>query len=406
MTRRLYYTDPNMRAFDASIIEIRREAGRPSVRLDDTAFYPTSGGQPFDTGTLAIRGGAVLEVVDVFDAEDGGVIHVVAKIPPGVEPGAPVHGEIEWTRRFDHMQQHTGQHLLSAAFDRLFAARTVSFHLGSAACTIDLSREMAPHEIAAAEAEANRVVWEDRPVAIRFVTAEEASQLPLRKEPAREGLLRLIDIERFDLSACGGTHVERTGAVGLVAATAWERFKGGQRVEFVCGRRALARLQSLRDHMAAATRRLSVLPGELAPAIERLQNEAKEMKRATAAMQADLARSRAHDLLPFAEGIRSVLALCRVVEGDVNWLKLLATEFTSEPGRVAVLVSKEKSPSVVVTASPDTAVAANKLLGQLLSRFGGRGGGTADLAQGGSLNASPESVVAEAAAVLGSEQSG
>jgi alanyl-tRNA synthetase len=400
MTHRLYYTDPYKRAFDASIIEIGNDAGRPSVRLDDTAFYPTSGGQPFDTGTLGIAGGAILQVVDVVDAEDGGVIHVVAEMPPGVAPGLRVHGEIEWPRRFDHMQQHTGQHLLSAAFDRLFGARTVSFHLGAAACTIDLSREMAPHEIAAAEAEANRIIWDDRRVGIRFATAEEASQLPLRKEPAREGTLRLIDIEGFDLSACGGTHVERTGAVGLVAATAWERFKGGQRVEFVCGGRALARLQSLRDHLAAATRRLSVLPGELAQAIERLQNEAKDMKRASATLQFDLARYRARDLLPFAQRIRSGVAVCRVVEGDMTWLKLLATEFMSEPGRVAVLVSKETPPSVVVAASPDTGVAANELLAELLARFGGRGGGKSDLSQGGGLNGSPEAVAAAAAAVL------
>ena len=403
MTHRLYYTDPYKRAFDASIIEVARHAGRPSVRLDDTAFYPTSGGQPFDIGTLAIPGGAVLQVVDVIDAEDGGVIHVVAEIPASVEPGLPVHGEIEWARRFDHMQQQTGQHLLSAAFDRLFAARTVSFHLGSAACTIDLSLEMAPSEIAAAEAEANRVVWEDRPVAIRFVTAEEASRLPLRKEPAREGLLRLIDIESFDLSACGGTHVERTGAVGLVAATAWERFKGGQRVEFVCGGRALARFQSLRDHLAAATRRLSVLPGELAQGIERLQNEARDSRRASATLQTDLARYRARDLLPFAEPIRSGVAVCRVVDGDMTWLKLLATEFASEPGRVAVLVSNQAPVGVVVAASPNTGVAANKLLDQLLARFGGRGGGKADLAQGGGFDTSPEIVVAEAATVIRNE---
>jgi alanyl-tRNA synthetase len=403
MTHRLYYTDPYRRAFDASIVEVGSHAGRPAVRLDQTAFYPTSGGQPFDTGRLAIRDGAVLHVVDVVDAEDGSVVHVVAETPHGVASGLPVHGEIDWPRRFDHMQQHTGQHLLSAAFERLFAARTVSFHLGSAASTIDLSREMAPHEMAAAETEANRIVWENRPAAIRFVTAEEASRLPLRKEPAREGLLRLIDIEGFDLSACGGTHVERTGAVGLVAATAWERFKGGQRVEFVCGGRALGRLRSLRDHLAAATRRLSVLPGELAPAIERLQNEAKDMKRASATLQIDLARYRARDLLPFAERTRSGVALCRVVEGDMTWLKLLATQFTSEPGRVAVLVSKETPASVVVAASPDTGVVANKLLGQLLARFGGRGGGKADLAQGGGLNAAPQTVVAEAAAVITSD---
>jgi alanyl-tRNA synthetase len=400
MTHRLYYTDPYKRAFDAAIVEVGRHDGRPAIRLDQTAFYPTSGGQPFDTGTLTLANGSVLHVVEVFDADDGSVVHVAGDAGATVEPGQPAHGEIQWPRRFDHMQQHTGQHLLSAAFDRLFGARTVSFHLGSDACTIDLSRETSPQEIAAAEAEANRVVWEDRPIVIRFVTAEEAAHLPLRKEPAREGSLRLIDIDGFDLSACGGTHVERTGAVGIVAASAWERFKGGQRLEFVCGGRALARFQSLRDHLAAATRRLSVVPGELAPAIERLQGEAKDLKRAGAALQTDLARYRAQEMVATAEPVPSGIAACQVVDGDLPWLKLLAAAFTSGPGRVAVLVSRETPPGVIVAASPDVGVQANKLLGDLLALFGGRGGGKADLAQGGGLSAPPEAVVASARTIL------
>ena len=393
MTQRLYYNDPSKRAFDASIAAVVDYQGRPAVRLDQTAFYPSSGGQPFDTGTLAIQGGAVVEIVDVVEADDGSVLHVVSEKPAGAAAGQQVHGEIAWARRFDHMQQHTGQHLLSAAFDRLFAARTISFHLGVETCTIDLSREASPREIAAAEAEANGIIWEDRPVSIRFVTSEEAARLPLRKEPAREGLLRLIEIEGFDLSACGGTHVERTGAVGLIAATGWERFKGGQRVEFVCGGRALARFQSLRDQVAAATRRLSVLPGEIGSAVERLQNEAKDLKRASVALKADLARFRAAEMETSAERVGQALAVCRVVEGDMAWLKLLAAEFTARPGRVAVLVSNVSPPAVVVAASPDTGVAANTVLARLTGACGGRGGGKADLAQGGGLGAAPETVV-------------
>ena len=393
MTQRLYYNDPYKRAFDASIVSTLDHHGRPAIVLDQTAFYPTSGGQPFDTGTLAIADGAVFDVVDVVDSDAGGVLHVLADVPAAVVPGQRVHGDIAWPRRFDHMQQHTGQHLLSAAFDRLFAARTVSFHLGVESCTIDLSREAAADDIAAAEAEANRIVWEDRPVSIRFVTSEEAVQLPLRKEPAREGLLRLIEIDGFDLSACGGTHVARTGAVGLIAATGWERFKGGQRVEFVCGSRALARFQSLRNHVAAATRRLSVLPGEIASAVERLQTEAKDLKRASLALKTDLAGFRAAEMEASADRVGQTLAVCRVVEGDMAWLKLLAAAFTARPGRVAVLVSRESPPGVVVAASPDTGVAANTVLARLTASFGGRGGGKADLAQGGGLNAPPDAVV-------------
>ena len=181
----------------------------------------------------------------------------------------PVRGVVDWPRRFDHMQQHTGQHVLSAAFVRLFGVKTVSFHLGADVSTIDLAREVTPKEIAAAEDEANRIVWEDRPVTIRYATAEEAAALPLRKESTRTGTLRLIDVEGFDLSACGGTHVSRTGAIGLIAVTAWERFKGGHRLEFACGGRVLVRFRTLRDVTAAAVRALSVLPADVASGIER-----------------------------------------------------------------------------------------------------------------------------------------
>src|SRR5262249_52060133 len=159
---------------------------------------------------------------------------------------------VDWARRFDHMQQHTGQHVLSAAFERLFHIRTVSFHMGAEASTIDLAREATPAEIAAAEDNANRVVWEDRPVAIRYASAEEAAKMPLRKEPVRGGTLRLIDVADFDLSACGGTHVARTGAIGVIVVSRWERFKGGQRVEFLCGGRALRAYRLLRDAATAS----------------------------------------------------------------------------------------------------------------------------------------------------------
>src|SRR5262249_44364733 len=225
--------------------------GRTHVFLDRTAFYPTSGGQPFNTGTL---GG--LRVVDVVDEDGGRIAHVLER--GGLSEGQTVTGVIDWPRRFDHMQQHTGQHVLSAAFSRLFDARTVSFHLGDEVSTIDLAKEMKPDQIEAAEVEANRVVWEDRPVAIRFASKDEAAAMPLRKESLRDGTLRLIDVEDFDLSACGGTHVARTGAIGVIAVAGSERFKGGQRLAFLCGGRALRRFGAMRDVLTASVRLLSV----------------------------------------------------------------------------------------------------------------------------------------------------
>src|SRR3954465_15192279 len=176
MTERLYYADPYRRDFDATIRRGDRADGRTRVVLDRTAFYPTSGGQPFDTGSLG-----ALRVVDVFDEDDGTVVHVLEDDAAGVEPrpGQEVRGAIDWERRFDHMQQHSGQHVLSAAFDRSAGAPTVSFHLGASASTIDIDRELSRDEIATVEAEANRVVWEDRALEIRFVSAEEAAALPL-----------------------------------------------------------------------------------------------------------------------------------------------------------------------------------------------------------------------------------
>src|SRR5882672_772426 len=303
MTDRLYYNDPYLQAFDAVVLRVADRDGRLAVTLDRTAFYPTSGGQPFDTGTLG-----PFRVVDVVDEDDGTITHIVEPDPanpqspiPSPQTGQSMRGTIDWLRRFDHMQQHTGQHVLSAAFERLFGARTVSFHLGAATSTIDLARELSAVEIAAGEEAANAVVWEDRPVAIRYATAEEAAKLPLRKEPARGGTLRLIDVEHHDLSACGGTHVSRTGSIGMIAVASWERFKGGQRIEFVCGGRALRAHGLLRDAMGAGVRLLSVLPEELPASIERLQAEAKEQKRAMAALQADLARYRAGELAASAE---------------------------------------------------------------------------------------------------------
>jgi len=407
MTDRLYYTDPYRREFETAIVAVDRSDGTTTVRLDQTAFYPTSGGQPFDNGRLTItrtdRGGDLsVRVVDVQEDDHGDIVHVIeASADPALEPGHIVRGVIDWTRRFDHMQQHTGQHLLSAAFDQLYEARTVGFHLGSDSCTIDLSKEATPRQIAEAEAEANRVVWDDRSVEIRFVTADEAARLPLRKEPTRHGTLRLIEIDRFDLSACGGTHVSRTGGVGLIAVNGWERFKGGQRIEFMCGGRALAHFRALRDHVSTAVRLLSVLPDEVTPAIERLQSEAKELRRTLAVAQGENLRHRAEELAAsHAELFATGKAVIAALDCDAQALKAIAVHISSRPGCLAVLASRQQPALVVVAASVDTGQDAGHLLQALIARHGGRGGGKRDLAQGGGLEAAPEDVLASARQLL------
>jgi len=409
MTDRLYYTDPYLRAFDATIDRVEERDGRVLVRLDRTAFYPTSGGQPYDTGLL---GGS--RVLDVVDEDDGSIVHVVEQTGMW-QAGSNAHGEIDWARRFDHMQQHTGQHVLSAAFDRLFGVRTVSFHLGAAASTIDLARELSPAEVGAAETEANRVVWEDRLVAIRFASAEEAAAMPLRKEAARGGTLRLIDIDGFDLSACGGTHVARTGGIGVIVVASWERFKGGHRVTFLCGGRALAGYRGFRDAVTGSVQRLSVLPEELPGAIDRLQADAKEQKRSLGALQIELARYRAEELAASAEPVtlapdapggaaETCLLVARAVDADADGLKALATAVAARPRHVVVLVSASTPSLAVVARSTDVRLSAQRLLSSLLATFGGRGGGKADFAQGGGLGGSPDSIVAAARAAISAQQ--
>jgi alanyl-tRNA synthetase len=404
MTDRLYYTQPYLREFDSSVTRVDMRDGRMLVTLDRTAFYPTSGGQPFDVGTLGS-----LPVVDVIDDEDGTISHVVdlSRADPqgsaGPAVGDTLHGTINWSRRFDHMQQHTGQHVLSAAFERVASARTISFHLGTESATIDLAREVSPKEIAAAEDEANRIVWEDRSVSIRFATAEEAARLPLRKEPARGGTLRLIDVEEFDLSACGGTHVARTGAVGVIAVTSWERFKGGQRIEFVCGGRALGRFRSMRETVGSAVRLLSVGVDELPATIERMQAEARDQKRAVVTMQTDLARYRADELASSAEEVRlpaAVRLVLRAIDADANGLKALASAISAKPGHIVVLTSATKPALVVIARSQDVVFPANQLLAKLTAQFGGRGGGRPEMAQGGGLEATSDEIFAMARSAI------
>jgi alanyl-tRNA synthetase len=386
VTERLYYTDPDAAEFDAHVLRLEEHDGRPAAVLDRTAFYPTSGGQPFDTGRLGDRA-----VLDVIDREDGIILHVVdAALAAG-----PVHGRIDWARRFDHMQQHTGQHVLSAAFDRLLGARTESFHLGTGSSTIDLARPVSAAEIAQAEDAADRVVWEDRPVSIRFADAGEAAKLPLRKEPARSGRLRLIEVEGFDISACGGTHVARTGAIGTIVVTGSERLRGGTRVEFLCGVRTLRAYRALRDSVASSVRLLSVLPGDLPAGIERLQSDAKDARRLVKELQTRLASFEGAALADRAEPRGTARVVVEALEGwDPNGLKAIAAAVAGRPGHVAALFSVPQPSAVVIARAQDASVDCAAILKRLTERFGGKGGGRPELAQGGGLQGAADEILA------------
>ena len=378
MTERLYYSEPYRRSFDAKVLRVEDVAGHTHVTLDQTAFYPTSGGQPFDTGTL---GGAA--VTDVIDREDGTIAHLVSG---SLKAGDVVSGEIDWARRFDHMQQHTGQHVLSAAFDRLFGVRTESFHMGQLSSTIDLAREVTAREVAKAEDDANRIVWEDRPVVIRFASADDAAAMGMRKESARSGTLRLIDVQDYDLSACGGTHVERTGAIGIIAIGSVEKFKGGSRVEFLCGGRALERFRVWKGALSAVQKHLSVPPIEMAASIERMQEEAKAAQRTLRGFQEKLAVQEAHALIARSAGQR---VIAEAIEGwDAQGIKSIAVAATAaQPDAVVALFTTTTPAQVVIARGTNSTVDAGALLKQLAAKFGGKGGGKPDLAQGGGLNA-------------------
>jgi alanyl-tRNA synthetase len=394
-TERLYYAAAAPRAFDAVVRRVEPRDGQLAVWLDRTGFYPTSGGQPHDLGNLA-----GLAVVDVVEDQQGDIVHLLSSGASTLTEGAHVRGEVEWSRRLDHMQQHTGQHILSAVLERLYHARTVSFHLGTDSSTIDLDRELTPAQLSEGELEANRVIWDDRGVDVRFATADEARELPLRKESVREGTLRLIEIDGVDLSACGGTHVERTGAIGQVALGSFERFKGGQRVEFLCGRRALRRHQQLRELSTAAIRLLSVLPAELPSAIERLQTEAKAAGKALLVAQQELAKYEAVAFADGAEAVGGIRLVTRAIEGDAVRLKALASAIVTRPGLAVVLVSPSRPALAVAARSADVTLSCQDLITAVAKRFGGRGGGKPDLAQCGGLDGSPEAILEYARAAV------
>jgi|LakMenEpi03Aug12_release.lakeMendotaPanAssembly.Ray.scaffolds.fasta_scaffold188076_2 alanyl-tRNA synthetase len=395
MTDRLYYTDAYRTEFDADVTACAPVGDRFAVTLSATAFYPTSGGQPHDLGRLGGRA-----VMDVIDDEDGRLVHLV---DGPLDIGARVHGALDWARRFDHMQQHTGQHVLSAAFETICKARTESFHLGAASATIDLGRQVSPQEIAAAEDDANRVVWQDREVRVRFVSAGEAATLPLRKESGRTGTLRLVDVTDYDLSACGGTHVARSGGIGVISVTGWEKFKGGTRVEFRCGVRALTQLREWRDALTATNRALSVSAVELAPAIERLQGENKTLARTVRTLQEQLAGHVAADLVTTAARVGDRVVVAQALDGwDAPGLKAIAASIAATPGACAAVFSATSPALVVIARAADVPVDAGAVLKALVAQFGGKGGGKADLAQGGGLTGDINAIVEAAHAALAS----
>jgi alanyl-tRNA synthetase len=375
-TERWYYRDFFLRQFEAQILDRREVSGRYQVILDRTAFYPTGGGQPNDRGT--ING---VDVVDVFEQEDTGeVIHVTSS---AVGDG-PAVGEIDWPRRFDHMQQHTGQHILSAAFVQVCDAPTVGFHLGLEASTIDLRTNTAiPGRLAEVVNLANQIVFEDREVAVLNVSREEADAMHLRKESDREGVLRIIDVNGFDRTPCGGTHVTRTGQIGLIATRKVERYKQGWRVEFVCGGRALRRSRDDYDTLAQASKLLSSPIDQIPALIEKQIEESRSTRRERSQLLDELTSFKAKSLLQNARSCGALRLLSETFQNEgLDYVKMLAQHAIAESKVVAFFVLTGEKPQLLIAASSDSGVDAGQLFKVCGQKFSLRGGGSKNLAQG------------------------
>lgn len=395
-TEKLYYLDAYQRTFDAQVIARGQRDGKPAIALDRTAFYPTGGGQPNDTGVLRDAAGNRHPVLDVqADAEL--VWHVL-----GQElPADAVQGELDWDRRFDHMQQHTGQHVLSQAFIVTADAETVAFHLGDKASTIDLNRtDLDADALARVEAAANRIIDAALPVAASFVAPHELAELPLRKPPKVTENIRIVNVEGFDWSACGGTHLQSTAEVGLIKIVATERRGPELRVTFLCGRRArtdYARLKALAQGLVA---RYTAAEDDMLDLLDRRAADADALRKDLAELEKQWAESTAAALWAASapikhperspEGAESKDAGLRFVSAafdvSADRAKRVAQALRAKSGVVALIAARGERPQLFATRADDVQLDASALLRAAIAAGGGRGGGRPDWAQGGVSN--------------------
>jgi alanyl-tRNA synthetase len=380
MSERLYYHDSYLRQFEARVVKSEQTARGCEVVLDATAFYPTSGGQPYDLGTMA--GTLVQEVIE----RDDEVVHCLE----GSLAGDQVRCEIDWARRFDHMQQHTGQHVLSQAFVRAAKRNTVGFHMGADYVTIDLDAEgISPQQISAAEHLANEIIYENRPIAVRIVPEAEVPALRLRKESQRIGPLRVVSVEDFDVSACGGTHVRRTGEIGSIVIRKVERVNRQVRVEFACGRRSVVSGQRDLETLSLVARQLSVGLNEVPARVEKHIQESRQLRKTLQVKNKMLARLLAKELyaqVQEQQGIRIVKQLFE--DEEMEFLKLLAQALVSQGNCVALLGSGGLQAALLFAQSDNIPGDLRPVLPACCQLIEGKGGGTRTLVQAGGKNTS------------------
>jgi len=401
MTDHLYYHDSFLYDFDAEVTEIPA-SDRPSVILDRTAFYPTSGGQIHDTGVISAEKGSH-KVTEVAETEDGRVVHYLEAPPKDLRPGSQIHGQIDRGRRRDHMQQHSGQHVLSAAFVRLFQMPTVSFHMGDDYCSIDLDTpSLGKTQIEEAERFSNEIILENRPLEIRFVTRDEAGRLGLRKlPPAERDQLRIVDIEDFDLSACGGTHVRQTGQIGCILVRRSEKVRQGYRVEFVAGQRAVRTARRDFTALTDAATLFSAHIYDVPLQIQKALDEIRSLRKQREDSLDELAAAESAKILAETQETGGRKLIIKIFSGrDINSLKLLAQKLTRQAANtVALVATTSPQPSLVFAQSAGQASDMGATMKQVVAKFGGRGGGSKDMAQGGL----PTAANVEPALALGNE---
>lgn len=391
MSERLYYSDSYTTQFEATVIERLEHDGKPAVVLDRSFFYPTSGGQPHDLGRL----GAAMVLDVTVRKSDGAVVHVLdsAEIPDSVS------GQIDWSRRFDHMQHHCGQHILSRAFIDAVDAPTMSFHMGTDGCTIDIdATELSAEQVQAVETLANQIVQENRPVDTRQVTLEEAQSLPIRKLPplAAGELVRLVDVTEFDLTACGGTHPARTGEIGLIKVTRLERRKKMLRVSFLCGLRAIQDYDHKLNVIHDLTRQLSTGADNLVGSVEKMQEETKLMSRDLRLLRKEKMVALAETLQDRFEPVGNVSVLTHLFsDGEtVDELRTVGSALCEKENRIVLIGSSGDQAMLFFRSSAGDEYHMGNLLRGVLEKVGSKsGGGRADQAQGGGQPAKDQNVL-------------
>jgi alanyl-tRNA synthetase len=395
-TRRIYYDDAFQDNFTAQVLSCEvlaePEDGAPEPRwgvfLDQTLLYPTSGGQPNDRGKLGDA-----NVFDVRENDDERILHVVDR---PVELGR-IDGCVDWPRRFDHMQQHTGQHLLSAVFQERFGLVTVSFHLGETVSTIDLrGPQPSPLILEGAARAANAVIFEDREITVRYGTAEQFAELGVRKRVDREGILRAIEITGIDLQPCGGTHLRHTGQLGLILIRSCTKIRQDWRVEFLCGGRAESAARADRELINHLSAQLKCAPHELNTSVERLLAEREAAAKRLKVLLPKVAESEAASLLlastPRADGLRVIAH--HVSNAEPDYLQHLATALARTPD-VVVLLADQQTGSLVFAKNPKVTKDMSGLLKKVFEQFPGKGGGTKEFARGAIANPSLSQSVIE-----------